>query len=64
MDRLFLGATALIVFAFAALSLVLWMSTPFLKVGSFDFRFLMFIGVALLGKIVHDRVKVVLKQET
>ena len=64
METLFIAATAVIVFVFAALSVVLWKATAFLKVGAFDLRFLVIILLAVAAKFVFDRVKVVLKEHT
>ncbi|MBI2144895.1 hypothetical protein HYU18_01080 [Candidatus Woesearchaeota archaeon] len=64
MGTIFLAATVVIVFVFTALAVLLWSVTGFLKVGAFDLRFLMLIILALLAKMVFDRVKVVLKEHT
>lgn len=64
METLFVAATAVIVFVFSALAVVLWKLTAFLKLGSFDLRFLMIILLAVVAKYVFDRIKVVLKEHT
>ena len=64
METLFVAATAVIIFVFTALAVVLWKATAFLKAGPFDFRFLMVIALVLAAKFIFDRVKVVLKAHT
>ncbi len=64
METIFVAATAIIIFVFTALAAVLWKVMAFLKTGSFDFRFLMLILLAVAAKFVHDRIKVVLKEHT
>ncbi len=64
METPFLAATAVVAFVFSALAVVLWKLTAFLKLGSFDLRFIMVILLALAAKYVFDRVKVVLKEHT
>ena len=64
METLFIAATAILVFIFSALTIVLWKVTAFLKVGAFDLRFLVVILLALAAKFVFDRIKVVLKEHT
>ena len=64
METIFLAATALIIFVFAALAVVLWRMTGFLKMGVFDFRFLLLILLALVAKMAFDRVKLILKSHT
>ncbi len=64
METLFIAATAVVVFVFSALAVVLWKFMAFLKVGFFDMRFLMLILLALAAKFVFDRIKVVLKEHT
>ena len=64
MKTLFIAATAVIVFVFAALAVILWNVMAFLKLGSFDLRFLMIILLAVAAKYVFDRIKVVLKEHT
>ncbi len=64
MDKPFIAATAVIVFVFSALAIVLWKLMAFLKLGSFDMRFLMVILLGLAAKMVFDRVKVILKEHT
>ena len=64
METFFISATAIAPFIFSAVAIVLWKATAFLKVGSFDFRFLMIILLALAAKFVFDRIKVVLKEHT
>lgn len=64
METLFIAATAIIIFVFTALAAVMWKTMGFLKVGSFDFRFLALILLAVAAKFVHDRIKVVLKEHT
>ena len=64
MEPLFIAATGIMIFVFTALAALLWKATAFLKMGSFDFRFLMLIILAVAAKYVHDRVKVVLKEHT
>ncbi len=64
METIFVAATAVIIFVFTALAAVLWNLMAFLKTGSFDFRFLMLILLAVAAKFVHDRIKVVLKEHT
>lgn len=62
METLFVAVTAVIVFVFTALAVVLWNAMAFLKTSAFDFRFLMLILLAVAAKYVHDRIKVVLKE--
>ena len=64
METLFIAATAVIVFVFAAMAVFLWSAMTFLKLGSFDLRFLMVILLAVAAKYVFDRIKVVLKEHT
>lgn len=64
MTTLFIAATAAVVFVFTALAVFLWNTMTFLKLGSFDLRFLMIIALAVAAKYVFDRVKVVLKEHT
>ena len=64
METLFIAATAVIVFVFTALAVFLWNTMAFLKLGSFDLRFLMVILLAVAAKYVFDRVKVVLREHT
>ena len=64
METLFIASTAVIIFVFTALAVFLWNVTPFLKVGFFDFRFIMLALLAIAAKFVYDRVKVVLKEHT
>lgn len=64
METLFISATAVIIFVFSALAVVLWKTMAFLKVGSFDMRFIMLILLALAAKFVFDRIKIVLKEHT
>ncbi len=64
METIFLAATAVIVFVFAAAAVFLWNVTGFLRMGAFDFRFLMLVMLALLAKMAFDRAKVVLKAHT
>jgi len=57
METIFISATAVIVFVFAAASVFLWNVTGFLKMGAFDLRFLMLIILALLAKMAFDQGK-------
>ncbi|MBI2580800.1 hypothetical protein HYV85_03230 [Candidatus Woesearchaeota archaeon] len=64
MKTLFVAATAVVVFVFAALAVLLWNTMTFPRTDYFDFRFLMLILLAIAAKFVHDRIKVVLKEHT
>ena len=64
METLFIAATGILIFVFTAVAVFLWNIMAFLKTGSFDFRFLMLILLAVAARYVHDRVKVVLKEHT
>ncbi len=64
METLFIAATGIAVFIFSAVAVVLWKATGFLKIGLFDFRFLLIILLAVAAKYVFDRIKVVLKEHT
>ncbi len=64
METLFIAATAVVVFIFSAVAVVLWKATAFLRIGSFDLRFLMIILLAVAAKYVFDRIKVVLREHT
>ena len=64
METLFIAATAIAVFIFSAVAVVLWKATAFLKVGFFDFRFVLMILLAVAAKYLFDRIKVVLKKHT
>lgn len=64
METIFIAATAVIIFVFTALAVFLWSFMAFLKLGSFDLRFIMVVLLAVAAKYVFDRVKVVLREHT
>jgi hypothetical protein len=64
MSTLFIGIALITGFAFLYLAIFLWNLTGFLKTGFFDFRFVVVIGLALLAKLVIDRIRIVFNTYT